>query len=121
MWVYADMQQYTSPMKEPDPGLYIQQFLSSQAAQKANNWQNRNVTRWQNADFDKAYAAAAIETDPVKRAELFVEMNDLVIKDGYIIPLCYRQIPAGLKTGLKAPLSAWGSHLWQIADWYMEA
>ena len=39
-----------------------------------------------NDEYDKAYRAAESEIDPVKRAALFIRMNDLVWL-GHIIPL----------------------------------
>ncbi|MBN8955117.1 MAG: peptide ABC transporter substrate-binding protein, partial [Rhizobiales bacterium] len=72
---YTDLQMYTTTMTEPDPALFMNQFCSWEAATKANKWQGRNVTRWQNAEYDKAYRAAEGELDPVKRAALFIRMN----------------------------------------------
>lgn len=117
----ADMQMYTSPMREPDPGLFMQQFVSSQASSKANNWQGRNVTRWRNKEFDELHAASTTELDPVKRAALFIQMNNLVVNDGVVVPVVFRQVAAGARKGLKAPLSTWTSYLWRISDWYLEA
>ena len=118
---YCDIQMYTSPMREPDPGLFMQQFLSSEIAAKANNWQLRNVTRWRNAEFDELAAAAAVEMDPVKRADMFIRMNDLVVGDVVVIPLIYRKVAAGMRKGLKAPLSTWTSYLWRVSDWHYDA
>ena len=47
------MQMYTTTMTEPDPGVFMRQFLSWEVATKANKWQGRNITRWQNAEYDK--------------------------------------------------------------------
>jgi len=117
---YADMQMYTSPMREPDPGLFMQQFLSSEVASRANNWQGRNVTRFRNAEFDELHAASNVEMDPVRRAAMFIRMNDIVVEDIVVIPLIFRKVAAGAKSGLKAPLSTWSSYMWQISDWHYE-
>lgn len=116
----ADMQMYTSPMREPDPGLFMQQFLSNQMSARANSWQGRNVTRWRSEEFDREHAATVSELDPVKRAAHFIKMNDLIVDEGVVIPVVYRQVAAGARKGLKAPLSTWTSYLWRISDWYME-
>src|SRR5271157_4856504 len=78
---YCDMQMFTTNMGEPDPGFFMRQFLSSEIASKANKWQGRNVTRWHNDDYDQAFHAAEGELDPVKRAALFIAMNDMVVGD----------------------------------------
>ena len=44
-------------------------------AQKANKWQGRNITRWQNAEYDATHKAAQTEVDPVKRAALLIELT----------------------------------------------
>ena len=49
---YADLQMYTTGPTQPDPAAFVQLFLSSEAAQKSNKWQGRNICRWQNAEFD---------------------------------------------------------------------
>ena len=48
---------------------------------KANKWQGRNITRWRNEEYDQPTAPAEGELDPVKRAALFIRMNDLVCSD----------------------------------------
>ena len=59
-------------------------------AQKANNWAGQNVVRWANAEYDRLWKQAATELDPVKRATLFIRMNDLVIEDVVVIPVVWR-------------------------------
>ena len=67
---YTDMQMYTTTMSQPDPGVFMRQFLSAEVATKANKWQGRNITRWQNADYDKLHDQSDTELDPVKRAAI---------------------------------------------------
>ncbi len=61
---YADLQMYTNGPLQPDPEVFLRQFLSSEVASKANKWQGRNVTRWSTAEYDEAHKAAQIELDP---------------------------------------------------------
>jgi peptide/nickel transport system substrate-binding protein len=118
---YADIQMYTNGMPQPDPGLFMQQCVSWEAASKANRWQGRNTTRWQSDEYDAAFHAAETELDPVKRAALIIKMNDLVIADVVLVPIVYRPWVVALRNDIKAPLSGWDNNLWQIADWYREA
>ncbi len=117
---YADMQMYTNGMPQPDPGLFMQQCVSWEAATKANKWQGRNTTRWRNDEYDAAFRAADSELDPVKRASLIIKMNDLVIADVVQIPVVYRPWVVALRNDIKAPLSGWDNNLWRLADWYRE-
>jgi peptide/nickel transport system substrate-binding protein len=118
---YADLQMFTTTMTQPDPGLFMRQFLTEEAATKANKWQGKNITRWQNADYDKLFHAAENELDPVKRATLFIAMNDLLIKEVVVIPVVYRPGVVAVANNLHAPVSGWDSNLWAVQDWYRDA
>jgi peptide/nickel transport system substrate-binding protein len=117
---YCDIQMYTTTMTEPDPGFFMNQFTSWEVAAKDNKWQGRNITRWRNDEYDKVYRAAEGELDPVKRAALFIKMNELVINDQAVIPVVYRPVVAGVNSKLQAPISGWDNYLWLISDWYRE-
>jgi peptide/nickel transport system substrate-binding protein len=117
---YADMQMFTTNMSEPDPGFFMRQFLSSEIASKDNKWQGRNITRWHNEDYDKAYHAAESELDPVKRAALFIAMNDMVVGDPAVIPVVYRPSVSAMSRQLRATLSGWDNALWDLKNWYRE-
>jgi peptide/nickel transport system substrate-binding protein len=117
---YADMQMYNTTMGAPDPGFFMRQFLSSEIASKDNKWQGRNITRWHNDDYDKAFDAAESELDPVKRAALFIKMNDMVVEDPAVIPVVYRPGVSGMSRQLRATLSGWDNVLWDLKNWYRE-
>ncbi len=118
---YADIQMVTTQMSQPDPREFMRRFLSSEMTSKANKWQGRNVTRWRNDEFDALYAASDHETDPVKRAALFIQMNDLVIKHVVTIPVVYRPGVAAVSNRLHVRLSGWDSYLGTFHDWYADA
>jgi peptide/nickel transport system substrate-binding protein len=117
---YADMQMFTTNMSEPDPGFFMRQFLSSEIASKDNKWQGRNITRWHNDDYDNAFHAAESELDPVKRAALFITMNDMVVRDPAVIPVVYRPGVSAMSRQLRATLSGWDNVLWDLKNWYRE-
>jgi peptide/nickel transport system substrate-binding protein len=117
---YADMQMFTTTMGEPDPGFFMRQFLSSEIASKDNKWQGRNITRWHNEDYDNAFHAAEGELDPVKRAALFIAMNDMVVGDPAVIPVVYRPSVSAMSRQLRATLSGWDNVLWDLKNWYRE-
>jgi len=117
---YTDIQMYTTTMTQPDPALFMIQFASWEAATKENKWQGRNITRWRNDEYDKLYHESEGELDPVKRAAMFIAMNDLVINNVVVVPVVYRPGVAALAKGLHAPLSGWDSDLWDLRDWYRE-
>jgi peptide/nickel transport system substrate-binding protein len=90
-------------------------------AQKANKWSSRNLTRWTSKEFDDAHKAAQVELDPVKRAALFVRMNDMVVNDGYIVPLFARPRPVGTVNKFAGTISAWDNLTAFMNSWYREA
>ncbi len=118
---YCDLQMFTTTMGEPDPGVFMRQFTSWEIASKDNKWQGRNIARWRNDEYDKAFRSAESELDPVKRAALFVAMNDLVVGDPAVIPVVYRPRVSAITHRLKASLSGWDNDLWDLRNWYREA
>ena len=99
----------------------MNQFTSWEAASKENKWQGRNITRWRNDEYDKLYRAAEVEIDPVKRAALFVKMNDMVIQNVVVIPLVWRNGVSAAATKLQGmELTGWDSALWRLSHWYKQ-
>jgi peptide/nickel transport system substrate-binding protein len=118
---YCDIQMFTTTMGAPDPENFMRQFVSWEVASKENKWQGRNITRWRNDEYDKAFRAAEGELDPVKRAALFIAMNDMAVGEPAVIPVVYRPRVSGVSHQLKASLSGWDNDLWDLPNWYREA
>ncbi len=119
---YTDIQMYTTTMGAPDPQTFMRQFLSDEIASKANKWQGRNITRWKNPEYDRIFAASETELDPVKRAALFIKMNDMVIQDVVVIPVLWRNVGSAVSNKLKnTEITVWDSNLWNLANWTREA
>jgi peptide/nickel transport system substrate-binding protein len=118
---YADIQMYTLNMTQPDPDVFMRSFLSEEIATKLNKWQGRNITRWKSDEYDKTYTAAQGELDPIKRAALFIRMNDLVCDNFVVIPIVNRPKVQALANKLHAPGSGWDNDLWNLKDWYRDA
>lgn len=117
---YADIEMYTNNATQPDPATWMLQYVSWEVATKANKWQGRNIVRWQNAEADKLYNQAQTELDPVKRAALFIKMNDLIVADN-VLPLLHRAKVSAVIAKLHAPQSGWDNDLWDLPDWWKEA
>jgi len=118
---WADMQMYTTTMTQPDAERFMDQYTSWELSQKANKWQGRNICRWNSPDYDKAFRQAEAELDPVKRAALFIAMNDMVIKDNTVIPLISRPRVRGASLKLVTGLSGWDLDFSFLQNWYREA
>jgi len=57
----------------------------------------------------------------VKRAALFIRLNDMVVNDGVIIPLISRPRVRGAALNLVATLSGWDLDFAQLQNWFREA
>jgi peptide/nickel transport system substrate-binding protein len=87
-------------------------------ASKANNWSGRNFLRWQNAEFDKLFDQVLVETNAEKAAQLWHQLNDLVVKDYISVPLVNRKFTSGKSKQLQGPkLTAFDNETWNIGDW----
>jgi peptide/nickel transport system substrate-binding protein len=117
---YADLEMFNIG-GAPDPGFFMNQFCSWEIASKENKWQGRNISRWRSDEYDKAYIAARSELDPVKRAALFIRMNELVVGNHVAIPLVNRPEAGAASNKLRMTLSGWDRHVWLLKDWYREA
>jgi len=117
---YTDIQMYTTTMTQPDPEQFMRQFLTEEVASKDNKWQGRNITRWRNDEFDKLHKASESELDPVKRAAMFIRMNELVIQNVVVIPVVFRPRVAAVSNTLRAEQSGWDSDFWALQNWYRE-
>jgi len=116
---YADMQMYTNG-PAGDPQRYMTQFVSWEAASRANSWQGRNIIRWRNAEYDAAFRTAETELDPIRRVVQFIRMNDLIVGSHHVIPLVGRNGVGGVLNNLRTVRSGWDSTLCMLSDWWRE-
>ncbi len=118
---YTDLQMYTVNMTQPDSEVFMRQFLSNEVATKENKWQGRNITRWQNKEYDETHKAATVELDPVKRAALLIKLNEMVINNQVVIPVVARPGVVAINNKLTAEISGWDNNTWDLANWYKDA
>mgnify|MGYP001066407370 CR=1 FL=1 len=115
---YADIEMYTSSNTSPDPQSYMVGWHGQYVDQKANSWSKGNRSRWQNADYDKLWEAAKTELDDTKRAQLFIQMNDLIVKNFVHISVVNRKSVYGRAKNLTGiNYSTWDVDYWNIANW----
>ncbi len=118
---YTDLQMYTTGPNQPDPGIWMRSYLTSEIAQKANKYQGVNTKRWSSPEFDKLWDAASLELNPTKRAAMFIQMNDMVVSQHVVIPIIYRPgVSAVSQTLRNINPSGWDSNFWNLRDWYKE-
>jgi peptide/nickel transport system substrate-binding protein len=119
---YADLQLQTYVMGPPDPERLLRVFTSWEIPQKENKWQKFNVFRFRNDEYDRLYRAAETEMDQVKRAAMFIRMNDIVVENGVAIPVAQRAKAAAVAAKLRGvETNPYDFDFWNIASWYREA
>jgi len=118
---YADLQLMTYLMGPPDPERLMRVFTSWEVASKENNWQKFNVWRWRNEEYDRWYRAAETEMDPVKRAALFIRMNDLVVQNGVVVPIVLLSKAAAISNRLRGvEHNPFELDFWNLPFWSRE-
>ena len=119
---YADMQLSAKILRQPDPQAFMRAFCSWEIAQKANKWSGANLARWRNDEYDRLWRAAETEMDPIKRAAMFVRMNDLVINNVVVIPVIIRHAVFAVANPIRGfDFSPFSGPLWRLVYWTREA
>lgn len=115
---YADLEIFRDGNRNPDPGSYMRAWTCGQIAQKSNQWQGANIERWCNPEYDALYQQSTVELDPDRRAQLFIQMNDMLVNDVVMIPLALRaEVSGASKTLQDVVLTPWDSETWMIKEW----
>jgi peptide/nickel transport system substrate-binding protein len=116
---YADIQMYTTGPGGPDPQAHMEKFTGWNVARKENNWSGRNIVRWSDPEYDKLWKQGAAELDPVKRAALYIKMNDMVVNNHVVIPVVWRNGQSVASNALRGmQLHDWESNLWHLPYWH---
>lgn len=118
---YADMQMFTTGNLNPDPNAYMKTYTCDTIPQKKNNWAGDNYSRYCSPDYDKLWQQSLKELDSEKRRQMFIEMNDILVKNTVVIPLVHRAEVVGVSNSLQGvDLTPWDLNTWNIVDWKKE-
>ncbi|HET8625931.1 MAG TPA: peptide ABC transporter substrate-binding protein [Thermomicrobiales bacterium] len=117
--MYVDCQMYTTSAGI-DPQAHMKRWTSEAAdlSQKAHQWSGGNNGRYKNPDYDKLWKAATTELDDKKRADLFKQMNDILVQDIVMIAIVSRKsVYARTKSLQNVNYTEWATDYWNIANW----
>jgi peptide/nickel transport system substrate-binding protein len=122
---YYDVQMYGITLFSPYPDTYFVDWYAgpdnSNVAQRANDWSGANIQRYVNPAFDALYEEMTSTIDPERAAELFIQMNDLVVNEFVVVPLNARTpVLHALGNRLSAEnvgASSWEPLFWNVANW----
>ncbi len=121
---YWDLEMYQQVPTNPTPLNYMETWYAGEngenIAQASNGWTEDNTSRYNNPEYDALLDQARTETDPEALANLFIQMNDLIIADRATVPL----VRVGSKVGVintlneeNLALGPFSYHYWNIANW----
>jgi peptide/nickel transport system substrate-binding protein len=90
-------------------------------AQRENDWQRANNTRWQNDEYDQLFEQLRAATTMEEAQDLLIRMNDLVIEDYAVVPIAVRAFFTGITHRLVKENLAFDSpfvgYFWNIENW----
>jgi peptide/nickel transport system substrate-binding protein len=118
---WCDMQMYTTTMTQPDPQLFMEQYCSLGDGAEGEQVGQAQHPALEERRVRQGPPPAQSELDPVKRAALFIRMNDLIGASNHIIPVVFRPRVSAASTKLSAPLSGWDNDMWALPHWFKEA
>lgn len=115
---YADIQMYTNLVTSPDPETALSRLQCSEISGPDNNWLGSNAPRWCNPEYDVILEELSRTAGFEQRAELIVQLNDLVVQGGVLFPLVRRGTVSAHGNDIEGVLiNPWDSELWNIEDW----
>jgi peptide/nickel transport system substrate-binding protein len=117
----ADVQMYANNFDGSDPEAYMAGFMCDKIPSPANNWNGANDSRVCIEEYDALAARLAETADLEERAAIVIEMNDILVNSGHILPIVHRGNVSGRALSLGGvKMNAFDSEMWNIADWYRE-
>jgi len=115
---YTDIEMYTNGSNGTDPETYMGNWRTTEISGPWNNWRGSNVPRWYSEEYDALLDQISQTGVLEERAALAIQMNDLLVQNGVMIPLVYRGSVAAHSNSVSGvAMNAWDSELWNIAEW----
>ena len=121
---YYDMNMHQTGAGAPTPISFVENWYAGpdgqNIAQKENSWAAANTQRYHNPEYDEIFEDIRTETDPSMLIELFIQLNDILIEDGAVIPLVQVAEKSAAATWLNEAnfgFGPFGYNYWNIANW----
>lgn len=123
---YWDIDLSANGPTSPIPTSYLNSWYAGpnggNIAQRENDWQRDNTTRWQSDEYDALYESLLQETNVEAANATMIALNDLVIENVVAIPLVQRcDAPYALHRRIRQENVAIGPRFalsfWNIANW----
>jgi peptide/nickel transport system substrate-binding protein len=123
--MYTDCVMYTNNVSSPFPIAYMNDWYAGpdreNIAQASNQWNGGNRQRYHSPDYDAVYEAVQLETDLEAAAQMFIELNDILVTDNIMVPLVNRAAGVFAISATLEPANLAGgpfmNDYWNIANW----
>ena len=114
---FADAQMFTRAA-EVDPENLLSDVTCEAMPERENQWTGGNISRACNSEYDALFAQLRQTPPGPERQQLVKQLNDLVVRNGYEIPLINRGITSAVAHTLQGfEANPWDSQLWNVAQW----
>ena len=116
---YTDIEMYTNGAGGADPTSYLGNWVTDEIPGAVNNFGGQNIQRWYSEDYDVLYAQLTATGDLDERANLAIQLNDLIVQSGTMIPLIWRGSVSAFNNSIEGQgdLNAWDTEYWNIEAW----
>ena len=115
---YADVQMYTNGSRSSDAEGYLALWTTDQIAGAANSFRGGNVERFSSDQFDQLHRELRKTSDPHKRQQITIALNDLIVQSYSIIPLIHRGFVGAHGNDIEGfRVNGWESDLWNVEEW----
>ena len=114
---FADAQMF-SESTTIDPEQFLSGHVCSSIPTSENRWSGSNVSRMCNEDYDRLLLKLRQAPLGPERQQLVKQLNDIIVQNGYVIPLVSRSLPSAVANTLQGFVAnPWDSQLWNIDQW----
>jgi len=115
---FADIEMYTNNFNGTDSEKYMGNWACKEIPSPGNQWLGTNMPRYCDEAYDELLSKMASTTGVEARGEIAIQLNDMLMEAGAIIPLIHRgRVSAHTNTLVGVDHNAWDSELWNAADW----
>lgn len=114
---FADAQMFSNSTRI-DPEQFLSRHICSSIPTPENRWSGNNVSRMCNENYDRLFLQLRQAPLGPERQQLIKRLNDIIVQNGYVIPLVSRSLPSVVAKTLQGFVAnPWDSQLWNIGQW----
>jgi len=115
---YADVQMFTNGATV-DVATYLRAWTCAEVTGPDNNWLSNNTNRWCNPEYDALMTELDSTGEQARRIELAIQLNDMLVQNGVVIPLIFRSSVSARSNTLEGVWinGSFDSEMWNVAEW----